>query len=69
MRKRDYGEILFSARDGYLIQRLYDNYLEKHGICGAPKEIYFQSSRLAVICVSVRMEEGSYLLDFIVAVF
>ncbi|MDU1138058.1 hypothetical protein [Enterocloster bolteae] len=57
MRECDYDEILFSARDGYLIQRLYDRYLEKHGISDAPKGIYFRSSRHAAVCASMQTEE------------
>ena len=36
MREGNFDEILFSARDGYLIQRLYDKYLEKRDITDAP---------------------------------
>ena len=57
MTSSDYEEILFSARDGYLIQKLYDRYLEKHKIKNAPKGIYFLSSRHAAVCASMQTEE------------
>jgi FMN phosphatase YigB (HAD superfamily) len=57
MREGNFDEILFSARDGYLIQRLYDKYLEKRDITDAPRGIYFRSSRHAAVCASMRTEE------------
>ncbi len=57
MKEADYDELLFSARDGYLIQRLYDRYLEYNGISGVPKGLYFQASRHAAVCASMQTED------------
>lgn len=55
IKKSNYDDILFCARDGYLIQRLYNKYMQIMKEEG--KGIYFQISRHAAVCASMRTEE------------
>lgn len=50
----DYDDILFSARDGFLIQKLYNTVVEEMKLKDMPKGVYFQTSRK--LCTSASME-------------
>lgn len=51
-----YDYILFSARDGYLLQKLYDCMRERAGL-PIPESIYFYASRMACVSAAVETEE------------
>lgn len=51
-----FDDILFAARDGYLIQRLYGILCEKVGNASAPKGIYFYTSRKAAVMTNINNE-------------
>lgn len=55
--KSNCTKILFSARDGYLIQKLYDLGLDKLGVSNMPESIYFQVSRTLCVSANVYGEE------------
>lgn len=46
LQEDNYQRILFSARDGFLIQELYDFIKQTLNIKGLPNSIYFQASRM-----------------------
>lgn len=54
---RKFDDILFSARDGYLIFQLYKNMKVYKNLCDLPKGIYFPTSRLLNASVSRMTEE------------
>lgn len=49
IKNRGYDGVLFAARDGFLIQRLYGKAIEILGWHDMPKGIYFQTSRKAAV--------------------
>ena len=49
VKDRGYDGVLFAARDGFLIQRLYEKAIEILGWHDMPKGIYFQTSRKAAV--------------------
>jgi predicted HAD superfamily hydrolase len=58
IKNEEYGHILFSARDGYLINELYDMALDILKISSdMPKSIYFYTSRMVCIASSLFTEE------------
>lgn len=57
LKKCDYDEVLFAARDGYLIMKLYRKLREMFQIDYLPEGIYFQTSRHAAVCASMRTEK------------
>jgi len=57
LEQEEYEDILFSARDGYLIQQLYDHIVGALGLKNMPEGIYFQSSRKLCTVASVECEE------------
>lgn len=50
IKKDKYDKILFSTRDGYIIQKIYYDMLELYGLHNMPDSIYFPISR--TLCVS-----------------
>lgn len=56
MRDGYYKNILFSARDGYLIKKLYDYIIQKQGY-NLPEGIYFYTSRVACSTAVVENED------------
>lgn len=52
----DFDDILFAARDGYLIQRLYNILREKMGNLSLPQGIYFYTSRKAAVMPNINNE-------------
>lgn len=56
MKNGDYEDILFSARDGYLLIKLYQFALETLGLDRLPKGIYFQTSRKVCAAASMQNE-------------
>ena len=54
--ERDWEDILFAARDGYLIQQLYQRLLDWWQLTDMPRGIYFQASRHAVTCASMQTD-------------
>lgn len=58
VKKESYDDILFAARDGYLIQNMYDLLREKRPeeSCGMPKGIYFYTSRKASVMTCINSE-------------
>lgn len=57
LRKRQYDRVLFAARDGYIIQKMYDQYLNKKKIKDAPESYYFYISRMVVSNASIETEK------------
>jgi hypothetical protein len=49
-----HAKILFGARDGYLIEKLYRRFVETFDIKDAPEGIYFLTSRRAATVASLR---------------
>lgn len=54
MKKGDYEDILLSARDGYLLIKLYRFALDTLGLEKLPRGIYFQTSRK--VCAAASMD-------------
>lgn len=52
-----YEDILFSARDGYLIQKLYEQAIAKLGLDNLPKGKYFLASRKLSTLASMQNDE------------
>ncbi|MED1952362.1 hypothetical protein [Brevibacillus centrosporus] len=57
VREKEYDSILFAARDGYLIQKLYDKAVEYLGLENMPRSIYFLTSRMICAASSMKTEE------------
>lgn len=55
--ENNYDRILFSARDGYIVQRLYRIGIEKLNLQDMPKDIYLQISRTLCVAASVYCEK------------
>lgn len=61
MRRKCYQNIWFSARDGYLIKKMYEYLTEA---CGQKEEtVYFLTSRIAAIRAGVRNEKDILYVD------
>jgi hypothetical protein len=56
--KNQYNYIFFAARDGYLIQKLYNIALDSLGIHNMPKDIYFLTSRMCCVTASLQTEQA-----------
>ncbi len=54
VKEEDYDELLLSARDGFIIQKLYNKARESLKLDSIPKGIYFETSRRA--CAMAAME-------------
>lgn len=57
MEEGEYENILFSTRDGYLIQKIYQMALKILGKKDAPQGIYFKTSRK--LCINAGMKNAS----------
>ena len=57
LKKKDYDTILFIARDGYLIKRLYDEAIRQLNLENMPKSVYFLTSRRAGISALANNKE------------
>jgi len=53
----EYEKILFSARDGYLIEKLYTMVINKCNITNATPGLYFKTSRRAISVANISNEE------------
>ena len=50
-------KVLFAARDGFLIKKLYDQYCKIYQISNMPQSLYFYTSRHVLINASMETEE------------
>lgn len=57
LEQNQYEDILFSARDGYLIQELYHTALQELKLTELPEGIYFQTSRKLCTVISMENDE------------
>lgn len=57
LKKQGIDKILFCARDGYIIWKLYQKYVEQNKKDGLPEGIYFKTSRRAITVASIETEE------------
>lgn len=56
-KRSGYKGILFAARDGYLIKRMYDFLVQYYGAADMPESIYFYTSRKAAVMPCVKDEQ------------
>lgn len=56
VKNKGFESVLFAARDGFLIQRLYDRAVEVLKWYDMPKSIYFQTSRKATVTTDMANE-------------
>jgi len=57
VKRENYDKILFSARDGYLIQKLYHMLLKTYDLHDMPSDIYFSISRTLCVAAAVFSRE------------
>lgn len=62
VKKERYNKILFSTRDGYIIQKIYNEMLELYGLHDMPDSIYFPISR--TLCVSAAVYTREDIIAF-----
>lgn len=62
VKKERYDKILFSTRDGYIIQKLYEDMLELYGLHDMPDSLYFPISR--TLCVSAAVFTREDIIAF-----
>lgn len=60
--RAEYGAVLFAARDGFIIKKLYD-YLRDNGMKALPPSVYLYTSRLACMKAGVWDEDDLKVLQ------
>ena len=57
LRDRDYDKVLFAARDGFLIEKMYRYFMKEKPDWRIPAPLYFMMSRRMIISASVKDED------------
>lgn len=62
LKRKEIDKILFCARDGYVIWKLYRKFVEKNNVEELPEGEYFKTSRRAITVPTIRGEEDISLI-------
>ncbi|ABL00933.1 hydrolase (HAD superfamily)-like protein [Pelobacter propionicus DSM 2379] len=55
-----YNKVLFLAREGYLLKRIYDKLTDSLGLTGHPEGVYFRTSRRMASVASIMSEDDIF---------